>query len=297
MNNITKSLFVIIIVAAIHRTAEGFGENSPGTDGLASRDPIKISCVSHLAPALQEVIEQYSRRRPEITIQLLPGASQRAVEEFIQNRAAAVVTGCPLSFEEVIRCRVKHSKEPVGTPIAMDALVIVVHPRNPLPHLTLQQVESLLHFELQLWEELGIPGREIRRYDPDPESDIARTASRMLLERKGFPSRGTRTATPEDPIEQVSRDSFGLGLSTFSQSRGVKMAAIQKSPGESAVAPTSEAIQNGDYPFGFSVMLHTAGRPEGDLKQFLVFLLNSEGQAILRTGESALVPLPFIGGN
>ncbi len=56
--------------------------------------------------------------------------------------------------------------------LGSETLVIVVHPSNPLTHLTRQQIAAIYALETRSWSALGAPGAEIHPWAYNPSDDI-----------------------------------------------------------------------------------------------------------------------------
>jgi phosphate transport system substrate-binding protein len=77
----------------------------------------------------------------------------------------------------------------------------------------------------------------------------------------------------------------GLGYIT----PDVKTLAIAPKDGGEFVKPSVETVNNGKYPIARPLFMYTNGKPAGEVKDYLDWILSSDGQQIV--GQLGFVPL------
>ena len=177
----------------------------------------------------------------------------------------------------------------VFQPIALDAIVPVVHPRNALGSVTLAQLRQLYLGRIKNWKELGGADAPINLYSVAAPLDGVEFSFRQLLYKRGeqkvaAPRLYLNTSKLE---EAIAIDPNGFGLSTLSSShanKGMKMLAVE------GIAASTQSIANGSYPlFTTLYIVHRADPPDpARIDDFVLFLDSPTAHAAMRRHQ--LVP-------
>ncbi len=177
----------------------------------------------------------------------------------------------------------------VFQPVALDAIVPLVHPRNPVSNLTLAQMRQIYLGRISNWKDLGGPDVPINLYSVAAPLDGVEYSFRRLMYKRGE----QRVAAPRLYLntskleEAIAIDPAGLGLSTLSSSyanKGVKMMTVE---GRTA---TTQSIVDGSFPFFVTLYVaHRADAPNiADIEEFVLFLDSPTAHAAMRRHQ--LVP-------
>ncbi len=163
--------------------------------------------------------------------------------------------------------------------VAWDALVVVVHPDNPVENITREQLRQVLQQKITNWQALGGRDEKIvvvaRREKTagvdysmcvmilgDPDFTFGRTA--VLL---------SSTGPVEELVAEQPRAIAVTGVSS-AQKRKLKILAID------GYKPTPENIADGTYPYFRP--LYLAYKPENaKAKQFVDWMISDRGQQIV----------------
>ena len=65
------------------------------------------------------------------------------------------------------------------------------------------------------------------------------------------------------------------------QRSDVKILLIAKDENSPSYTPNKETVKSGDYPIARSLNFYTNEEPSGEIKEFIDFVLSSEGKAIV----------------
>ncbi|MEO6688365.1 MAG: substrate-binding domain-containing protein [Dokdonella sp.] len=168
-------------------------------------------------------------------------------------------------------------------PAALDAAVMITHPRNPVSNLTLQQIHEVYYGHITNWKELGGNDTPINLYAIAAPLDGVEFSLRELVFRNG----DQRVAAPRLYLnttkleEAISLDPAGLGLSTLAgvaSNKGVKMLSVE------GVPASTTTVADASYPL--FITLYVAKRndtPKHDaIERFVAFLDTPSAKDILR---------------
>ncbi|HMM66916.1 MAG TPA: substrate-binding domain-containing protein [Dokdonella sp.] len=132
-------------------------------------------------------------------------------------------------------------------PVALDAIVPVTHPRNPVGNITLAQLRQIYLGRIGNWKDVGGADAPINLYSIAAPLDGVEFSFRRLLYRHG----DQRIAAPRLYLntgkleEAIAIDPNGLGLTALSSAyanKGMKMLSVE------GIAATTQSIADGSYP-------------------------------------------------
>ncbi len=177
-------------------------------------------------------------------------------------------------------------------PVAWDALVVIVHPDNPVSDLTLDQVRAIYDGGIANWRDLG--GRDAPIHllaRAGKVSGVGRTLRELVFADydKEFPAAEQLPST--GPLEKaVETDANAIGVTGISSARkrNVKILTLEGKD------PSYDNIVSGDYLLYRPLYLgyKRDGRHVAQVKDFIQFIHGAEGQAVLRANGT----VPYLEG-
>ena len=146
----------------------------------------------------------------------------------------------------------------VTAPLAIDALVFIVNPKNPVQNLTADQVRKIYTGEITNWKEVGGVDHAITPYIRDADSGSQEKMETLVMDGLTMID---GTWMPEiigsqmaSPYLQLENDEYGIGYTPFFYCTAmvrdlmrVKMLSID------GVAPSKESLRADKYPFVSSI--------------------------------------------
>jgi phosphate transport system substrate-binding protein len=162
--------------------------------------------------------------------------------------------------------------------LALDALVAIVAPDNPLPQLSTRDLARALGQEVTNWVEVGGPDMPIVLHALGPEGDFATMVSERLgsavLASVWHPDAASLASA-------VAADPWALALVAKSANGSARILPLTDSCGF-ALAPTALAVRSNDYPLVFPVLfLAPQRRLPLIAREFLEFLSTEAADRIV----------------
>jgi len=157
--------------------------------------------------------------------------------------------------------------------IALDALVPVVAPQNPVDAISLPDLARVFSGEVDNWQAFGGPDAPIALHLLEPGLGLAQAFSnRVLLPSDLGPASGiTRHASAAALAEAVAGDAYAIGVTAQSARGPARSLALQGECGFSQRA-TGNAVKAEDYPLTAPVFFYLAPRRLPLLvREFLAF--------------------------
>ncbi len=172
-------------------------------------------------------------------------------------------------------------------PVAWDALVVIVHPKNPVESITVRQLQQIYTGKITNWQELGGWDRPIELYVRRGKvSGVGRTLRELVFANFQQNFTGAKhIVRSSGPLEKgIMKNPLGIGTTGISSAkrRNVKILKLNDK------YPSYENIANGSYVLYRPLYLVTRGQQSADkkVKDFITFALSREGREVIRKAGS-----------
>ncbi len=205
-------------------------------------------------------------------------------------------TDMAMSLREVSKAEVRRGDEAgfgrFSSPaqnrvIALDALVPVVSPRNPVQQISPEELASVFSGEIANWNELGGIDAPVDLHLRNQESGVQSVFVEQIMKPSGreVSTKVVQHSSNDELVRAVASNPFAIGLSTLSEQRGVRPLMLAGGCGFRASAEP-EALKSHDYPLTAPMFLYLRARRLPAIgREFLRFTRSPAAQiAILRAG-------------
>lgn len=276
-----STLIVVVLLATII-----FGLDS----GLvyARRQQITISGSTTVLPIAQRAAEVFLSKNPDVSISVRGGGSGNGIASVIDN-IAQIASASRFIKSDEIKKAVANGVYPVPHRIAMDGIAVVVHPKNSVEKLTIDQLKKVYTGRITNWKQVGGSDQIIVVISRDSSSGTYEVFQGLVL--------GDAKVTPDALIQAsngavsdvVSRTPGAIGYVGIAYlSSNLKALRIGASD-KTCIIPSIGAVQTGRYALARDLFMFTNGWPTGDVARFINFILSTEGQKIVK--EEGFIPL------
>jgi phosphate transport system substrate-binding protein len=286
-----KCCVVIVVCLFLALVACRPTEGGGGASGAAIQN-VGSDTIVNLALAWAEA---YQKEHPEVRIAVTGGGSGTGIAGLINGTVDIANASRQMKPEEVEKAQA-NGITPVEHVIARDAIAVVVHPSNPVDHLTLQQLSDIFSGKITNWSEVGGDDRPIVLLSRESNSG---THVYFLEEVVRLGDKDAKTLFSPDTLLISSSEGIsaevrqnpnaigydGLGYVTPDQ----KAIAVAASPDGPYTKPSIDTVNRGVYPISRDLYMYTAGEPGGAIAEYLAWIRSSEGQKIV--GDLGFVPL------
>lgn len=165
--------------------------------------------------------------------------------------------------------------------VAWDALVVIVHPDNPVDDISLENLKKVYNGEVTKWSELGGVDRPIGLIAREGKSSgVGYMFRQMVFSDPDYTIKAralkVKSTTPlEKKVEKVKTAIAFDGISS-AKKRKVKFLSLD------GVSPSKENIASGKYALYRPLYLaYNKNKVSEKAKEFVEFALSPEGQAII----------------
>ncbi|CAM3014331.1 substrate-binding domain-containing protein [Pseudomonas plecoglossicida] len=166
--------------------------------------------------------------------------------------------------------------------IGLDGVAVIVHPDNPLPQLSTQQLAQIYAGQIQRWEQLGVAGGAIHLYARDDRSGTFETFKALVLEpnHAELAAQVRRFEASDELAARVTADRQAIGFSSLAAVHGAKVLAIAEGDAP-AMLPERPLVASEDYPLSRRLYLYLPANAKPQAKALADFAQSPAGQAIV----------------
>ena len=239
-----------------------------------TKTSITLAGSTAFQPFAEKLADQYMNTHQNASITVQGGGSAVGVQSAISGAAQIGMADLVELPEE--------AKQLTSTIVARDGIALVLNPANKISNLTMQQVRDIFNGKIRNWSEVGGVNAAIHVVSREAGSGT-RSSFEQIVKEISL----TKDALIQDSNgtirETVSNDPNAIGY----LSHGLlneKIRAI-KIDGQEC---TTELITAGSYKLVRPIFLLVKGEPQGEIKNFIDYVLSAEGQSTIKS--NGLIP-------
>jgi phosphate transport system substrate-binding protein len=237
---------------------------------------ITINGSTTVFPIAQKEAEVYMNKYLNVNISVEGTGSGNGIAALIDGTTDIADSSREIKQGEVDKAKA-NGVNPYEIPIALDALSVVVNPQNPVNALTTEQVKKIYVGEITNWKDVGGPDIPIVVVARDTSSGTYEAFIELALGKgvnitdKAIVQASNQTVKNTVALTKGAIGYIGLGYVDSS----VKAISYD------GVLPSKETAKNKTYKLSRYLYMYTNGQPTGAVKDFIDFVLSSEGQNIV----------------
>jgi len=184
-------------------------------------------------------------------------------------------------------CRPKNTsaeleKNARANPIAWDALVVMVHPDNPVNNITLDQIHDLYNGRITNWKQLDGKDRPIKLLvRQGKQSGVGRSIRKFIFGDYDKEFVASLTYPSSEPLEKAiesNPDAVGISGASSVQTRHLKALTLE------GVDASYDNIRNGEYLLyrPLYVIYNNSNPRRKEIQQFLKLAHSAKGRETIR---------------
>ncbi|MDR1126072.1 MAG: phosphate ABC transporter substrate-binding protein, partial [Deltaproteobacteria bacterium] len=208
------------------------------------------------------------------------GGSGNGIKALNEGLCQVAMSSRDIKDSEVEQGR-ERGINPVRTAVAVDALLPVVHPSNPVKALASAQLRDIYAGRITNWKELGGQDENIVVISRDTSSGTYETWEEIIMDRQKVAPSALVQASNGAVVQAVAKNRRAIGYIGF----GYLNASLKKLDVDGVEATAASALSK-EWPIARELYLFTDGQPSGAVKKLMDFLLDpKKGQkAVAETG-------------
>ena len=286
-------------------------QDGVGPDLLEYEPAGKLNGEFDLGPCdgYERLIERWAARlkehHPDVRGGLAASTSGATTKALISGSSRFGIMTRPWTDSEAEDFRFQWGFGPTSLAVAGDALLIVVHPDNPIRALSLEDVDAIFSStrhrggkDLRTWGQLGLQEEwkelPFHAYGLG-EKHPAQSSFRSRVLQGGTFRDGVKTvADVPSLLSIVADDPCAIGyVSGAGRPEQARVVPLRPAADKAAVDPEPESILSLSYPLAWRISLAVRKRTkttiDPDVGEFVKLILSRDGQAIV--ADEGLIPV------
>jgi phosphate transport system substrate-binding protein len=261
---------ILVLLAAIM----GFGFYS-------DNQVITVKGSDTMVILAQRWAEKYMEKHSGVTIQVTGGGSGIGIAALINGSTEIANASRPMKPTEREKLKQRYNSLGVEIKSAKDGLSIYLNQSNIVKELTIQQVKDIYTGKITNWKDVGGKDSKIIVYGRENSSGTYVYLKDNVLGGEDYTSSMQSMPGTAAVVNAVAKDKNAIGFGGAAYAAGIKDAAIKKDASSKAYLPSETNIKSGDYPITRYLFMYTRTRPTGVVKEYIDWILSSEGQEIV----------------
>ncbi len=229
----------------------------------------------------QRWAEKYMKQNGNVRIQVTGGGSGTGISALINGTTDICASSRPMKDAEKIKLRERYGSTGIEIPTAKDGLAIYLNEANPVKELSFSQIKDIYTGKITNWKQVGGKDEDIILYGRENSSGTYVFFKDNVLLGQDFASNTQTLPGTAAVVNAVKRDPNGIGYGGAGYAKGIKECAVRKGTTGTAYLPTAENVGNGSYPVTRFLYFYLRQKPDGDLKEFIKWVVGAEGQKIV----------------
>jgi phosphate transport system substrate-binding protein len=264
---------------------------------------VEVAIDETFKPILSEAVQQFNMRYVEADMKPYYVSEDSAIHMLLDDSVRCCIATRKLTDVEkqIIKQKVGHVMQ---TPIATDAIALVVSKNNPDTLITVDEIRDIVSGKITRWEHLerGQKKGEIKVVFDDSRSSTVRYMTDSLCRTKKLEGNLFAQGSNLDAIQAARENKDVIAVVGVDWLRkdsviksfydlDVNVMMVSKKGGEEAdyFRPYQYYIATGDYPLVRSVyVITTDPRRQSLLKNFYFYMKGNSGQLIICNGSQLL---------
>jgi len=237
-------------------------------------------------PFGQAGAEQFMKDNPDVRISVSGSGTGNGFKS-LATGSAQIANASRFIKESEIKACMDNKVYPVPFAVALDCLVPVVHPSNPVKNLTKAQLKDIYSGKVTNWKEVGGNDRPIVVIGRDTSSGTYGTWQDMIMDEGGktrVTARAQVTASSGAMLTSVAGNENAIGYEGMGYiTRSVKTVEVD------GIAASASGARSGTYPLSRYLYMFTNGWPADGILNFINYMQGPAGQKIVEA--TGFVPL------
>lgn len=251
--------------------------------------------------------EDFKRLYPNVNIQIQAAGSSTAPPALTEQTSNFGPMSREMKDNEIEAFESHFGYKPTAVPVAIDALAVYVHKDNPIPGMTLQQVDAVFSSNqrcgysgsIDSWGDLAMRGpwerRDIQLFGRNSVSGTYGYFKDTALCGGDFKNNVNEQPGSASVVQSVSTSVNGIGYSGVGyRTSSVRSVPIARNADSEYFDATGDNSVSGDYPLARFLYVYVNKAPNTPMapieREFLKLVLSGQGQEIVV--KDGYIPLP-----
>ncbi len=256
--------------------------------GVAFAENIVIKGSTTVLPIAQVALDAYMKGNPGVNISLSGGGSGEGIKALIDKSTDIANSSREIKEKEIEEAKAK-GVNPTATVVAYDGIVPIVHPKNKVNNLTIDQLSQIYQGKITNWKDVGGDDLQIVVISRDSSSGTFEAWGELVLNKAKVLPQAELQASNGAIVQVVSKNRYAIGYVGLGYvNKSVKGLTVN------GIKATADTCISKAYPVSRPLYMYTNGEPKGEAAKFIKFVLSPAGQKLV--DKEGFVPLTNLKG-
>lgn len=244
--------------------------------GTVFAESVVIKGSTTVLPVAQATAEAFMAANPGINISISGGGSGNGIKALV-DKSTDIANSSRFIKDKEVKLAHENGVYPVPHRIAIDAIIPIVHPSNPVTNLTIEQLSLIYQGKIRNWKEVGGEDLQIVVVSRDTSSGTYEVWEDKILAKAKVTAKAQLQASNGAVVQAVSKNRYAVGYIGLGYlNRDVRALKVN------GVEATFESALSGAYVVARPLFMFTSGWPEGATAKYLTYVLSPKGQEIVK---------------
>lgn len=258
-----------------------------------SAGEITVVGSSTVGDVLTRVAQAWRAQGNDTVVTIIGSGSNSALPALGGGKATFATVSRPLTQQEIDAYTAAHGPL-ISVVIGFDALAVFVHRDNPLPVISLAQLDAVFGAErrrglpaIRRWGDLQLPEpwaqRPVALIGSGPHGGAYALMRELVLNGGAFTAQMTQEPVTSSIVQGVGTDPNAIGCASVALlSKRTRIVPVGETT-ELASLPTAATCHDGTYPLARPLIMcfTTKTLMNAEAKDFFLFVVSPEGQEII----------------
>lgn len=272
----------------------GCGPSQTGGQSAETKEGAYITIkgsdtLVHLVTAWAEA---YMEAHPGVEISVTGGGSGTGIAALLNGTTDICAASREMSQDEKTQAAGKGLQVQEQT-VARDAIVVVVHPDNPVNALTLEQLAKIFEGAYVKWSDVGGGEDDIIVLSRESSSGTYAFFQEHVLKKQDYSPKARLMPATSAIVQAVAQDANAIGyvgLGYAAEAKGtVKAVGVKVDASALAVQPSEATVRDASYSVARALYFYVPAQATEAVKAFVQFCQGETGQQIVE--ENGFVPV------
>ncbi|HNV55814.1 MAG TPA: phosphate ABC transporter substrate-binding protein [Smithellaceae bacterium] len=246
-------------------------------------DSIVIKGSTTVLPVAQGTLEAFMKANPGVQMSLSGGGSGEGIKALIDKTTDIATSSREIKDKEIELAKSK-GVTPVAHVVAYDAIIPVVHPKNKVKNLSIDQLSQIYQGKITNWKEVGGDDLKIVVISRDSSSGTFESWDHFVMKKAKVTPKAQMLASNGALVTAVSKNKYAIAyLGIGYVNKSVKPLQVN------GITASLQTAMSKAYPFSRELYMYTDGEPHGSIAKYIAFVKSAEGQKIV--AREGFVPL------
>ncbi len=239
---------------------------------------VRVKGAGTLAGTIDRISKSFMADNKGISAVVSAGGTRAGFAALLDGTAEVVMASRPVTPEEKAAAEAKGLKL-VDRLVGWDGVAVVVHPGNPVPALTFQQLQDIFTGKCSNWSVVGGPNVPLSAFIAEyPRSGTSEFFKDYVLKGNPFATSCLQRRYYSNLLKETARNEGAISfvplryVGKYAKTDPVKIVGIKKNKESAAVVASEETVADRSYPLIRPLFLYYRDDPKArHIKQFVEY--------------------------